>query len=75
MNCSVCGGDKAFLGKLGNVNYYRCQNCGMQSMKKIETCKHPNLQEGVVNEGDCACGCRNYNWCPDWDATVEVDNT
>lgn len=41
--CSVCGGDKETLGKLGNIQYYKCRNCGIQSMKKIDTIKiNPN---------------------------------
>jgi ribosomal protein L37E len=28
--CSVCGGEKQVLGKLGKVVHLRCRNCGMQ---------------------------------------------
>ncbi len=27
--CSLCGGEKMLLGKLGQVSHYRCRNCGM----------------------------------------------
>jgi transposase-like protein len=28
-NCPVCDGPGALLGTLGNLNHYRCQNCGI----------------------------------------------
>ena len=28
--CSICNGDKVFMGKLGNLNHYRCRNCGKE---------------------------------------------
>lgn len=27
--CSMCGGQLAFLGQLGNTMHFRCINCGM----------------------------------------------
>lgn len=34
--CEVCSGDKVFMGKLGNLNHYRCRNCGKDSSVNLE---------------------------------------
>lgn len=35
-------------------------------------CTHSHLDEAQTQQGDCACGCRNYRWCPDCDESVEI---
>ena len=38
---------------------------------KQMNCPHPHLDEAQTQQGDCACGCRDYRWCPDCDESVE----
>lgn len=35
-------------------------------------CTHPNIDAAETQKGDCACGCRDYRFCPDCDESVEV---
>ncbi len=30
MYCPVCSGETIFLGQLGNLEWYRCRNCGLE---------------------------------------------
>ena len=37
MTCKICGGALGFLGKLGNLTWVRCQDCGAEfSIELIE---------------------------------------
>lgn len=36
MTCSICGGDLAELGTLGNLVWMRCVNCGMECSRPAE---------------------------------------
>ena len=36
MECDVCGGELAYLGTLGNVDWFGCRACGTIVMIKIE---------------------------------------
>ncbi len=38
-------------------------------------CEHPNIKDEPVNNGECACGCRDYQFCPECEEAIEVDNT
>jgi hypothetical protein len=29
--CGACGGDAPLMGRLGNLNHYRCRQCGTDS--------------------------------------------
>jgi len=35
-NCSICEGELLPLGALGNIEYFRCRNCGAQFMFEKE---------------------------------------
>ena len=35
-NCPVCDGPGALLGTLGNLNHYRCQDCGIGFNMPVE---------------------------------------
>lgn len=39
----------------------------------MENCKHENLDEARTEKGDCACGCRDYKFCPDCEESIEVE--
>jgi len=28
--CKVCSGSLVYLGKLGNLRWYRCEDCGLE---------------------------------------------
>ena len=28
-NCSICGGELLYFGTLGEVEYWKCRDCGM----------------------------------------------
>lgn len=36
MNCGICNGELEYMGTLGELDHYRCRNCGMDSSKQIE---------------------------------------
>lgn len=61
MRHSVCGGPLAFLGALGNVNHYRCVDCGADVSRRRPGRPHyyaavyraPN---GSTEAADCVPG-------------------
>lgn len=34
--CSLCGGDAHPIGTLGNLAWYRCRDCGMNSSREVK---------------------------------------
>lgn len=45
--CSLCGGALYFLGKLGPLAWFRCENCGMEfSKSKRRNKRHPSRKKG-----------------------------
>ncbi len=52
MICPCCGGEGAFLGGLGRLEWFRCQNCGI------------DFNRDTRRVTDCACaGCENGGLC------------
>ena len=45
MYCKLCGGEGEFLGQLGNSEWYRCRNCGIEFY--IETDKDEDEDEVI----------------------------
>ena len=37
--CKLCGGEKLYLGRLGNLDYCRCRACGMLSSRRVSVPK------------------------------------
>jgi hypothetical protein len=35
--CLVCDGPLIYLGRLGDLDHYRCRNCGMEQNISVET--------------------------------------
>jgi hypothetical protein len=40
-NCSCCGGELLYLGRLGGLYWYRCRDCGMEfsSTRERDACQ------------------------------------
>jgi len=38
MFCSLCGGILCLLGRLGNLCWFRCRNCGMDCHRSADEC-------------------------------------
>lgn len=34
--CYLCGGLLIYLGKLGNMNHFKCRNCGLQDSEIVQ---------------------------------------
>ncbi len=41
--CTICGGIKEYLGKLGKLLHFRCENCGMMTSSEEELDNDENL--------------------------------
>ena len=37
MCCSICGGFLRFLGTLGNLSWFRCEDCGYETCTDHQT--------------------------------------
>lgn len=52
MNCDFCGGTLNYLGRLGSVDWMRCEDCGMDSMHHSRGDAPNDLRDSESVDGD-----------------------
>lgn len=49
--CKVCNGVLVFLGRLGNLDWFRCRDCGMEQSVEVEDVSFNFDGDDYVDEG------------------------